>query len=340
MGKAPKVSVVIATYNRPEYLLGCLDAISKQTFRDFEIVVVDDGSEDGTAKSLIECTGDNGRYKGIPFTYTWQKNQGAATARNKGVSKAQGEIIAFTDDDCLPDENWLEKGVKYFDDKGVVAVTGQIEKEDKETTPTSCVTYTFNANGFMTANVFYRKTAYKDVGGFDLRFKSFREDSDLGIRIAKTGKGVNEPKSRVIHRIIDYSVLGFFKKHIRLKETYYDVLFYKKHPKEFKILGEFFIWPITTHMLYPYAFIWTIFLIILSIVAQNTTIMYVSSGIFAFSYPWIVFFHTRMRSSIGITHISEHPIKCLGLLSVWWMAMMWDIYQRIKAIIAFRKLLL
>jgi len=103
----PKVSVVIPTYNRVEDLKKCLDSLREQSLKkgEFEIIIVDDGSTDGTAefgRSLFEKNSEH-------IHYCYQKNKGPASARNLGVRHAKGEIIAFLDDDCRAKKVWLEE---------------------------------------------------------------------------------------------------------------------------------------------------------------------------------------------------------------------------------------
>jgi glycosyltransferase involved in cell wall biosynthesis len=89
----PKVSICIPTYNRKNYLKETLDSILAQTYKDYEIVIVDDGSTDGT-KDMIEKLP-------IPVTYHWQPNAGEPAARNKLLELAKGEFITFIDSDDL-----------------------------------------------------------------------------------------------------------------------------------------------------------------------------------------------------------------------------------------------
>jgi glycosyltransferase involved in cell wall biosynthesis len=96
----PKVSVVIPTYNNAALLHETLEGVRRQTFTDFEIIVVDDGSTDGTAQAIK-------RYE-PSIRYVHQKNQGPAAARNRGVSLAHGEFIAFCDHDDVWNERHLE----------------------------------------------------------------------------------------------------------------------------------------------------------------------------------------------------------------------------------------
>lgn len=109
---AVEVSVVIPTYNRKEKLTKTLDSLSKQDFpkEKFEVVIVDDGSEQDV-HSVVES------FKRIlDIKYIKQKKEGPGIARNRGVEIAQGSIICFTDDDCMPERNWLGKFYNYFKD--------------------------------------------------------------------------------------------------------------------------------------------------------------------------------------------------------------------------------
>jgi glycosyltransferase involved in cell wall biosynthesis len=104
----PKVSVVIPTYNRAANVQGGIRSVLDQTFSDLEVVVVDDGSSDGTGEILRETFGDRIRYY-------FQANQGASVARNRGIAEARGEWIAFLDSDDLWERDKLEWQLKALD---------------------------------------------------------------------------------------------------------------------------------------------------------------------------------------------------------------------------------
>ena len=89
----PKVSICIPTYNRKHYLKETLDSVFAQTYRDYEVVVIDDGSTDGTEQMLKECN--------YPVRYHWWENRGEPAARNKLAELAQGEYLTFLDSDDL-----------------------------------------------------------------------------------------------------------------------------------------------------------------------------------------------------------------------------------------------
>jgi len=98
------VSVIITVYNEEKYIEKCLDSLQVQTFKDFEMVVIDDGSTDDTLKILNEYQISNIKYRVFQ-----QKHEGPAKARNFGVAKAKGEVLVFLDGDMYFEKNFLEK---------------------------------------------------------------------------------------------------------------------------------------------------------------------------------------------------------------------------------------
>ncbi len=102
----PKVSVVIPTFNRADKLRDCLHGLSQQSMRDFEIIIVDDASTDGTSEVVSAFVAAHPALR--ISTVRLEKNRGCATARNEGINRAVGEVVFFTDDDCVVPSNWLE----------------------------------------------------------------------------------------------------------------------------------------------------------------------------------------------------------------------------------------
>jgi glycosyltransferase involved in cell wall biosynthesis len=98
LGLQPKVSVVVACYNGAATLRGCLESLSRLSYPDYEVILVDDGSTDATHEIALMFP---------QVRYINQPNHGLSVARNTGITAARGEIIAFTDADCRADEDWL-----------------------------------------------------------------------------------------------------------------------------------------------------------------------------------------------------------------------------------------
>jgi len=119
------VSVVIPARDRRMALEKCLNALAGQTNQDFEIVVVDDASSDGTPEFLETYASAHPELQ-----LRWLVNEvniGANRSRNRGIGEARGELVAFTDSDCVPSPDWLEHLVRPFSDPKLAAVTGTIE---------------------------------------------------------------------------------------------------------------------------------------------------------------------------------------------------------------------
>lgn len=105
------VSIIIPLYNNSKQLVACLNSIKKQTFQDFEIIIVNDGSTDITHEQLIEMV--NGQMSHVKCLY--QPNQGAPIARNNGFKQSTGQYVLFCDADLVMKPDMLEKMVKVLD---------------------------------------------------------------------------------------------------------------------------------------------------------------------------------------------------------------------------------
>ncbi|HZS75634.1 MAG TPA: glycosyltransferase [Ktedonobacteraceae bacterium] len=230
-----RVSVVIPTYKRLALLQRCLEALSAQDIApaDFEVIVVDDAASEETRKQVLEesCLHPEHTIRYLPV----QGTNGPAAARNLGWQAASGEIIAFTDDDCIPTPGWLRAGLEAFDDV-VVGVSGKIIIP-LDHTPTD---YERNAallakSEFVTANCFYRRDVLASIGGFDERFTmAWREDSDLAFRFMKEypeSALVYAPKAVVVHPVRP-APWGISLKQQR--KSMFNALLYKKHPQLYR----------------------------------------------------------------------------------------------------------
>ncbi len=123
MSDKPLVSVIVPTCNRSAQLLRCLDSLKKQTYPNFEIVVVDDGSTDDTAEQLEASSSRSGmNIKSLRN----ETRRGANPSRNRAIRVSGGEFLAFLDDDCIAAPDWLERIVAGFKSEKVAAVTGAV----------------------------------------------------------------------------------------------------------------------------------------------------------------------------------------------------------------------
>jgi glycosyltransferase involved in cell wall biosynthesis/GT2 family glycosyltransferase len=188
----PFFTVVIPTFNRRDHLLRLFDALARQTFRDFEVVAVDQ------SEPPVEIP-DNYRLK-LALRMVYSEARGPALARNKGIKEARGHVIAFTDDDCIPEPDWLENAARHFDERPLAGLEGLI-CSDKLGDPKFRTVSNVGAEGlgFMTANMFYRRDLLLRLDGFDERFHDFREDTDLAWRVMDFGDIPHARDSVVFH---------------------------------------------------------------------------------------------------------------------------------------------
>lgn len=232
----PEVSVVVPTYRRPELLRRCLEALLRQDLpvESYEIVVADDGNDPAT-KNLVELLASQSAAN-LRYVPVRGPRHGPAAARNVGWKSAGAPIIAFTDDDCVPDPAWLREGLKSFAD-GVTAVRGRLIMP----LPPVPTDYELNASGlataeFVTANCLCRRSALEDIGGFDESFtKAWREDSDLHFRLIKNGRVARSESAKVVHPVRP-AEWGVSLRQQR--NNLFEALLYKKHPRMYRqVLG-------------------------------------------------------------------------------------------------------
>ncbi|TZF82607.1 glycosyltransferase [Pedobacter sp. BS3] len=222
-----KISVVIPTYRRPGLLVNCMEALRRQTFHKnaYEVIVVSDGPDETTAEILAE-------YPEVKLLPTAVK-KGPAAARNRGWLEAKGRLIAFTDDDCIPDSNWLQTLWQYYQDEDEIAYTGPV------VVPLSSPPTDYEQNianletaEFVTANCACTKKALLKVGGFDERFRmAWREDSDLHFKFLEHNIPIHSTPATVVHpaRKAQWGVS------IReQKKGIFNALLYKKYPGLYK----------------------------------------------------------------------------------------------------------
>ncbi len=262
------VSVVIATRRREHLLERCLQALLAQNFppHAYEILVVDDSQEEGATRQLvlelqqrllasyaflappvitpIPVTGSDSRqnvetiyqvkssslarHPQILYRSNSGGRHGPAAARNLGWRSASGEIIAFTDDDCIPEPDWLSNGVAAFVD-GVVGVSGRtvvpmpLNPNDNELNVSH-----LQRSDFITANCFYLRSVLEETGGFDERFTiAWREDSDLYFTIRERNHPLAWSSGAVVVHPVRPEQWGSSLRQQR--KSFYNALLYKKH---------------------------------------------------------------------------------------------------------------
>lgn len=191
-----EISVVIPTYNRADVLPRAIDSVLDQSYRDFEVVVVDDGSEDHTEDVVSS-------YDDKRVTYVSQRNNGANHARNNGVQNAESKYISFLDSDDEFHENHLHTVVEKLEEDSTIAAVltsyrgvyeNQIEKREVKTGTIPQIDI-INKNvpiGFSCMTI--RSSVFEEVGPLDEQLES-SQDYDYLIRLSKNNRriwGVND----------------------------------------------------------------------------------------------------------------------------------------------------
>lgn len=227
-----KVTVIIPIYNNQESIKKCIEALLRQDYpkSDYEVIVVNDGSTDGTADVV----------NAYPVRYISQKNQGPAAARNRGAGEATGDIILFTDSDCVPDPDWIREMVKPFDVPDVVAVKGayktsqraltarfaQIEFEERF----NMLKKAESIDMVDTYSAGFRRGIFLEMEGFDTSFPvANNEDTELSYRMSRLGfRMIFNPGAVVCHLNHPDSI----KRYARLKfwRGYWRMVVYKRFP--------------------------------------------------------------------------------------------------------------
>ena len=224
------VSVVIPTHNRKDILKKTLLSFCDQTLKEFEIIVSDDGSTDGTGEMIKELTVP------YPIKHLWQENSGRSAARNTGIKKANGDIILFVDDHIIVDNRLIEEHVKSHKNlKGtsICVVRGRVEFSpdyDRVKQPGRYPGEQSPLMTFHTNNISVRKHVLQEVGGFDEDFTEYGfQDQELGYRIRKAGY-----RFKINPNAVGYifSVGGSYEKWCdKARQAGRSaVLFYRKHP--------------------------------------------------------------------------------------------------------------
>lgn len=213
----PRVSVIVPVRDRRTLLAALLDGLARQTFTDFEAVIVDDGSTDGSdAIAAAE--------RRFPMRVVAGPKAGAVAARTRGVAAAAGNVLAFTDSDCVPSPEWLAAGVAAVD-AGADVVMGPT----RPAAPRRLLERSLAAGDdglYPTCNVFYRRAAFDAAGGFDpdvatrLGFRAgtrakglgFGEDTVLAWRVARQGRAAFAPDAVVHHAVFPPDLRDHFSR--------------------------------------------------------------------------------------------------------------------------------
>jgi glycosyltransferase involved in cell wall biosynthesis len=228
-----KISVVIPTYCRPLLLMECLKSLAKQQFPrdDFEVIVVSDGP-DHLTKQLVVSWKHTGLMDIVYVPLATKR--GPAAARNMGWKLGTGTLIAFTDDDTLPDPLWLQSIWEAYQQEELMAYSGRIIVPlPEDPTDYEWNTAQLEHARFVTANCVCTRKALESVQGFDERFElAWREDSDLEFRLLQQQIPIQHLHDAIVVHPVREASWGVSLREQR--KSMFNALLYKKFPQLYR----------------------------------------------------------------------------------------------------------
>ncbi len=231
-----KASIIIPCYNSENTIRECINSIlldCKNTSHTVEVIAVDDGSTDNTGKILK-------KYRDIEYIYI--ENMGPATARNRGAEKAAGEILLFTDSDCIVQPGWIDQMLlPFLQNSNISAVKGAYKTRQNELVAQFCQLEFQERYRYLERQKFidfvdtysaaFRRDTFWEIGGFNESFPyPNNEDVDLSYRMASYSKlMVFNPDAIVVHRH-KTRVLDYFK--LKFSRAFWRMVVYSKYPEK------------------------------------------------------------------------------------------------------------
>ena len=247
--KSPKVSIIVPCYNQADFLKECLDSVMVQTFQDFEVIVVDDGSTDPKSIQVLKTL----EYPKTRIIH--QKNMGLVGARNTGISQAKGEYIFPLDSDDKISPITLEKAVDVLNKNPKVGiVSGKTKLFGAKSGIFDCTPYKFPdilTGNCLVCSCMFRRSDWEKVGGYNPNMKYGWEDYDFWLSLIELGVEVYQVDDVFLYyRQNSFSMITKLKKE-RQKMMVRQIILnhpnlYQKYPKQRKKLirlhSDYYVW--------------------------------------------------------------------------------------------------
>ena len=235
---APKMSVVICAYNAERTMQACLASLRTLRYPSYEVIVVNDGSTDATLDIAQ-------RFPDVRIIS--QENKGLSVARNVGIEAATGEIVAFTDSDCVVDPDWLTYLSYSFANGGFVAVGGPNLPPPEESRTAACVASSPGgpthvllndqvAEHIPGCNMAFRRDVLTCIGGFDPVFRAAGDDVDLCWRLQNDGHVIGFSAAAMVWHFRRNTVKAYLRQQMGYGAA--EALLFFKHPYRFNFLGQ------------------------------------------------------------------------------------------------------
>jgi glycosyltransferase involved in cell wall biosynthesis len=224
--KYPRVSIIVCSYNGGKTLKDCLESLDQLNYPDYEIVMVDDGSNDDTAEILQKFKLDRvalaGGRKLPDFVPIVQKNMGLSFARNAGAAAATGEVFAYTDSDCMPDPDWLFFLIGTLTSGDYAGVGGpnisppavnwvQASVASAPGGPSHVLLSDVVAEHIPGCNMAFHRWAFETIGGFDTEYRKAGDDVDFCWRLQTSGQVIAFSPAAIVWHYRRFTLQGFRK---------------------------------------------------------------------------------------------------------------------------------
>lgn len=234
---AERVSVIVCTRNGSCTLASCLQALAKQTHPNYEVLLIDDGSTDATpqiAQSFAHVR------------YVRQEHAGLSAARNLGMEEATGTLLAYTDDDCIPDEDWLVYACHAFRDPQCVAAGGPNLPPPPRNLTEACVAVAPGAPAHVLlndeeaehlpgCNLVIRKSALHAIGGFRPEFTTAGDDVDVCWRLQSHGGRLRFVPAALVWHHRRFTVSAYLRQQRGYGHA--EAMLVRRYPHRFAWLG-------------------------------------------------------------------------------------------------------
>ena len=236
--RTPRVSVVVCSYNADRTMDQCLASLEHMNYPDYEVIVVNDGSTDRTLE-ISE------RYKYCRIIS--QPNKGLSVARNVGAEAATGEIVAYTDSDCVADKDWLTYLVHKMEHGGLAAVGGPNFPPPEDDLvpaavavspggPTHVLVSDEVAEHIAGCNMAFRRDVLMQLGGFDPVYRAAGDDVDICWRFQNAGYTIGFAPAAVVWHFRRNTVEAYLNQQKGYGKA--EALVYSKHPLRFNLFGQ------------------------------------------------------------------------------------------------------
>ena len=214
------VSVIIITRNHSQYLSRCLDSVLNQSYKNFEIIIIDHNSLDNTAELIQSYKSEKLKY------FLYKEKENIAAVRNFGIKKSQGDYVFFTDSDCMVAKNWIEEGMIILSKNEIAGVEGKTVAEHQNFGASQHFVENYTGCQYQTCNIAYKKKILIDCGMFNEKYSIAYEDIDLAIRIKKSSIIVFNSDMLVFHQLVKWTIKGLILNSLRGKDK---VMLIKDH---------------------------------------------------------------------------------------------------------------